>query len=939
MRKEFLRQVAETYIKNEGSDLTDYCFVFPNRRSSLFFKKYLGLSSDRPIFSPELVTISSLFSSISGLVTESKVSLLFYLYKVFQKVTGTQESFDEFIFKGDTILNDYDDIDKYLVDAQMLFTNIADLKEIGGDYSFLTDKQREAIEKFSAFQQFWDTLIKNKDGENEKSFTDLWKIMYEIYSSFRESLRNDAKAYEGMVYRDVIDKLSDKSLSLDESFPKTRYVFVGFNALNNCEKKLLNILRDSGKGDFYWDYYGSIIKDKMNMSSFFMDDNVKIYPPKYDIDDDRASEIHEQHFESIAIPSGVGQAKYVTTLLEELFPEGSTSKDDRAFNTAIVLPDENLLMPLLNSIPKNIESINVTMGYSLSNSSAAVFINLLGDLFTKIKTTAQGMKFYHLPVLGLLRHPYLKIMFHDDIEQINKRIVDGNMAYVSPEILQVNDFFKLLFNESAFLQKDKVEALAEIINYEKELLLQLQSFVSGIDREFIYQYYLTINSIESLGLEIFPKTFFKLQQQLVSTVAIPFKGEPLAGLQIMGPLETRALDFENLIILSVNEGTFPKKGVSTSLIPYNLRQGFSLPNYEFQDAIAAYHFYRNIYRAKNIYLLHDSRTFGMVAGEESRFIKQLKYHHNVDMTEKVLSFGVEKRIIEPIVIEKNEAMIDKIFAKNFSASGLDTYISCPLKFYYQVVEGRREEDEVTEEVFADKFGSMYHNVMEWIYTPFVGKYVSKEDLAQITTDQINLLIGRAFEQVMKLSVIEGYNKVTAALILRYVQKTLEVDMKMTPFKFIDTEKKVYYKLDSAELSRPMNFYGIIDRLDSKEGMIRVVDYKTGGVSMNYASVADIFSGSHDKRPYTAFQLFFYIFILIKKGVISSPESITATIYSLKTIFKSPNPEMMVTNEAYKEFEESLYALINEIANLSIPFKGCDDDKYCSYCPFKVNCNK
>ena len=932
---EFLRQVAATFVNKIGSDLSEYCFVFPNRRSSLFFKKYLGLSSNVPVFAPKIETISSLLTTASGLVVDSKVSLLYILYQTYLDVANSVETFDEFLHKGDTILNDFDDVDKYIVDAKMLFTNIAELREIGGDYSFLSDSQKAAIRDMAAFQQFWDTLISNKEGENEKFFTNFWTNMYELYCSFREKLEQKGKAYEGMVYRSVAEHL--KTSELTAIFKHKHYVFVGFNALNNCEKKILNTLRDAGLADFYWDYYGEMIQDKMNMSSFFMKENVLVYPSKYQL----ISEEVDTNYNVVGVSSAIGQAKLLKDILHKLLPQESAADlENKAFRTAIVLPDEGLLLPVINSIPEYIEKVNVTMGYSLSNSSIAAFISYIADLFTKLKIEGSRVLFYHKSVLGLLKHPFVMKNNRAVVIPLIEKITTGNMVFVDSGDLQVSELCSTIFDTNFFFSGSFVSvSIAAMIEYEQKILSSLQSLVAPIDREFVYQTYIYLNTLKDLDLQLSSATFFRFQQQMMSSISIPFRGEPMAGLQIMGPLETRVLDFDNLIILSVNEGVFPKKSISTSLIPYNLRRGFDLPNYEFQDAIAAYHFYRSIYRASNVYMLYDTRTVGMNIGEESRFIKQLRYHHKVNLKESFVKLSAQKTEIIPKEIKKSEKILNKLRTRYYSASSLETYMSCSLKFYYQAIEKVKEEEEVRESVQADMFGSIYHKVMESIYNSVKDKPIEKVVLESFTKSQLEQIIEEVFKKLMQLDRIEGYNKVTAALLLRYVQKTLEEDIKLTPFTFVEAEKDMFFPIHFDELGCSLNFVGYIDRIDKVDGLLRIIDYKTGGVKIDFREVAEIFDRERENRPYTAFQLCFYLFLLLENGYITSPESAKLVVYTIKTIFRQSNPEMMLVEDQYAEFRERLLGLFAEILDPDIPFKAEGGEKACEYCLFKTKCGR
>ncbi|MBR5610733.1 MAG: PD-(D/E)XK nuclease family protein [Bacteroidales bacterium] len=929
----FLWQVAKLYLEREGDAIAECCFVFPNRRSSLFFKKYLGEMIDKPLFSPALITINNLFSEISGLKVADKISLLIDLYKEYNI-----SSFDEFVFWGDILLNDFDDIDKYMVDAEKLFTNIKDLHELDGGYEFLSQEQIKAI------KSFWRTFNEYSAGTKEQQFLSLWNNLYRIYSNFRSHLESKGEAYEGLIYRMVADAANsamglpqptengetDEGVIALQKLAKRykKIVFVGLNALNECEKRLLSYLKREGVADFYWDFYGDEITDSANKSSLFMKENILQYPSAYPLPDGQTGrDLTERKIEVIGVPSAVGQAKYLTGLLPQLDP----------VEISIVLPDENLLFPVLNSIPEEIQDVNVTMGYSLKNSQVASFMGMLAPLWKKAKEVDGETQFYHASVIALLGHKYIQGLegVGERAKRLKREIVEKNMIFVPAEILAGDDIIGLIFRQ-------RPEQMAD---YQIALLEELQKGLNPLDKELVLGYFKCINRLKGFNLDIKDETYFKLLGQLVSGISIPFNGEPLSGLQIMGPLETRALDFENVVILSCNEGKFPSKSVSNSFIPYNLRKGFGLPNYEFQDSIWAYHFYRSIYRARKVYLLYDTRTEGVGrSGEVSRYVKQLKYHHGVEMRERVVSFKIESSPETKVAVQKSDDVIKRLFEHNFSASSVNTYLDCPLKFYLQAVEKIKEEEEVSEQVEANVFGTMFHEVMQHIYEPYCGEIVSEDILSHWIDDEKSIMgfIHDAFRKEMKVSRVEGKNKIVEALILRYVKRTLEQDRRRAPFVFTSVEERCPVMVKLPSLEGEVKFFGIIDRRDGIDGNDRIVDYKTGGYSIKWKEVGDMFDLPADKRPYTAFQMMLYLFLLDKKGLVKDMDKVVLSVCSLRDLFSTDKSvtEFAITPQDYELFVERLYDLIeNQIFNKEIPFEAKGEGKTCEYCPYSVVCNK
>lgn len=1078
MRQEFLRQVAEVYLEKHGHEMRDLLFVFPNRRSSVFFQRYLGEQAGMPVFTPDITTINSLFGELSGLAAGDRLELLYELYKIYTRhITSCTESFDEFLYWGDTILNDFDDIDKYLVDAESLFANITDLKEIDDRYSYLSQNQRNAI------SEFWGNLLSYIDGEKEQSFMEIWRNMYRIYCDFRKTIAEKGLAYEGMIYRKVAENLlereqegcpfshdrksecrghecieseyikgedethgygslasesrvavnynmrsgedvglesesrvfrgdsvrcesaagkgvddcgsgnSGKAAGPDQdraeagrpgrdeedvAFRKLdtyrKVVFVGLNALNKCEKVLLDVLKKEGKACFSWDYFGDIIRNPENKSSFFMDENIIRYKDTYPLSED-GGRPEKQNIEVIGVPSMVGQAKYVAEIIEKEIlqtagADGQPRKENdvlkKAFDTAIVLPDEKLLMPVLNSIPETIPRINVTMGYSLSNTNCASFMNLYSQLYLHSVTRNGRPYFYFRNVRDLLNHPYVLSGSEEAARKIKAEIIKSNRIYVDDSIFSGDELIESLFCgayrvlQNAQEWKDgkkgtEYDVIRDIAQAQYELLGKLHGRLDSLEGEFIYHYHAAITRMLNLNLPISMSTYFRLLRETVNMCQIPFKGEPLSGLQIMGNLEMRALDFRNLIILSVNEGIFPSHSVSNSMIPYNLRVGFELPDYEYQDAISAYHFYRSIYRAENIYLIYDTRTGGSNTGEVSRFVKQLKYQHGADIRESIVNYHIPSPETEEKVQEKTPEMVETLKKMYYSASSVNTYLDCPLKFYFQNVEGMRDEDDVMEDIEANVFGLLYHSIMQDLYTPFVNRTVTEQDIDRIISGDVLIkqAIKAAFLKCAQIHEIEGKNKIIEALLYKFVTETLKYDRTLCPFQYIAAEKECLAKWQLPDSSQTVRLKGYIDRIDlmlkngsagkEREEQLRIIDYKTGKSEIRYREPQEMFDKENETRPYTALQLMFYYLLLredtLKRTVVPHPESTVLAVYSLKTLVKREFPTFMTSAEELEEFEKQLGRTFMEIFDQNVPFTQTADLRKCEYCPFRVICKR
>ncbi len=983
---EFLRSAARAFVKNEAlafidapaHPFGDTTFVFPNRRSMKFFQKYLGEEYgkvyNKPLFSPLMLTISELFGELSGLQSIDPIEAQYILYRNYIELKCSsandnagldygqmmeRESFDEFLHWGNAIIADYNDIDKYLVDASQLFTNIKDLKQLDSDYSFLSEKQRKAVEQF--WRSFWDI---DENSSKKKSFASLWEIMYALYQNFRKELEEKGVGYEGMIYRKVAEAVSGKRATGDISdiegilSGNDRYknvVFVGFNAPNRCEKALMRWFKEHKRGDFYWDFYGPMVTDKENKASMFISDAVKEFPSRYELEQ---YETALPQFNVIGVPSGVGQAFVVSDILKGI------SADD-ALKTSVVLPDENLLMPVLNSIPEKFGRVNVTMGFPISATPLMNFMAALSQLQKDVKTRGRKECFYHMSVVELLKHEYVRDAALEESEELVKAIAKHNYVFIElgNELLETvrHPLLKSIFAIPC--------TSAALLDYLIAVLKELDSYVDTLGKEFIYKYYLAVKRLKELDIPMKKETCLRLLSQITSSITIPFRGEPLAGLQVIGSLETRALDFENVIILNVNEGRFPASSQSDSLIPYNLRVGFSLPTYEVMDAIAAYHFYRSIYRAKNVWLLYDTRSEGIQSGEASRYVKQLKFHYNVDVNEMVVGLQpVEAEdIAEPVVVKTPqvmEKMIGKFVGENgkcLSASSLKTYIACPMRFYLEKIEGIREEDSVSEEIESNDFGTLFHYVMENIYSRHVGSEVVKETIEREIANVANIerLIDEGFKELGVREIL-GQNLIVREVIKKYVTLTLMEDMKHTPFIYVASEGDFYHRMGIGN-GLSVKFIAKIDRIDKKEsGSLRVIDYKTSSKKpANITSeIPVMFDGGYERRSEEwideSFQLYLYAYIIannpdkvaLKNGtpvnfaVTESESSLDMVIYP---ITKIKDRESIKCESIYKgkleEFETALKGCIEEIFNKDIPFTAAKSEKSCKYCMFKSICGR
>ena len=961
----FLKQVADHYM-SEG-DISSRCLIFPNRRSQVFFKKYLGeavAAAGSPIIAPESLTINDFFYRIAAVQASDRVSLLLELYDCYKALNPAAEPLDEFIFWGDVILGDFDDVDKYLVDPKRIFTNVKEFREIQDSFSYLSDTQREAMERFVRHFKSPSGAPATGNGDVKERFLQIWNILLPLYESFRAALSGKGMSYEGMTYRNLVDRLETEAVTdvLAGSFPNVKeFVFVGLNALNECERTVARKMRKAGIGSFVWDFQGSLLKDPGNNASLFMSRNISELGQAFTLDD---SDIGIPEIEVISVPSSTGQAKLLPSIV----------KDD---SYAVILPDESLLIPVLNSIPPEIKDINVTMGYPMKGSAFFDFMGLVSSMQNRLRMKDGEWYFYHSQVWAIFSSGLFKRVSAGD--QATKDVVEAVKKeakyYIPEKDLRGTPLLDLIFIPVVKDPKSTSPAqIRDYARYLRDLVRGLASMMApdpemAIEMEFAKKAYNAVNQLGGKGLEVLPATFSRLLVQLLSPMSVPFNGEPLKGLQIMGPLETRALDFKHLVILSCNEGVFPRRGVSSSFIPPELRKGFGLPTHEYQDAIWSYYFYRMIQRAETVTLVFDSRTEGLKNGEESRFIKQLEYHYNLPLKRSLVRAGA--KVHDPAGdIPKTEAHAEAVRNIVLSASSLKSYLDCPAKFYFSKVEGLNEETEVAGDLDSGTLGDVYHSTMQALYLgegamdpsydmsdrkrnaafPGALKEITKEYISSWLNrrDDIKKRIRSLIMAQLHTLEVSGRNLVLESIIVQYVLKTLERDKELLErlgldsFRIIGLEKQYFGKIDG------FNFVGYIDRMDSfLPGEVRIVDYKTGKVEDKDVDINEgnatqtaeaLFGDRNENRPKIAFQIFLYD-ILAQEDPDVKGKAVTNSIYQPAVLFKEGVKNVPMCDRFNEEVMGRLHKILAEMTDTSVPWRRTGEEKTCSWCDFKMICGR
>lgn len=687
--KTFLGEVAADLYARYGEALSERAVLFPSRRARLFFVDALARIANRPMWQPEWVTIDDLMTEISGLRCGDRLRLITELYRIYSEYHD--EPFDRFYFWGDMLLTDFDTVDKYLIDASMLFRNIEDIKEIEADISYLTPSQLRII-------AFWTSLGEEADlSEEKRRFLAIWRTLGPIYRRFRERLAALGIAYNGMVQRAAAERIREGTFSFDG--PR-RFVVAGFNALSECEKRLFKFLSTAAETDFYWDY-DSYYRDRPEQEAgMFVRENIVQFPPRAELSHDNMASVGKE-MTAVAAVSNAVQCKYVATILRSLAARGELGKE-----TAVVLTDENLLLPLLHALPPEIGHVNVTMGYPLRSSLAYTFVERLLELQAHRRRRGEGWTFYHTDVTGLLSHPYVAGCDVELTRRLEEEIVQERRIAVDGAWLGRNELLRTIFAPAADWRALAVWLSAVVAAvarqpYEGDDARQRVEFLAVIAEELER----LRNSLDECAINPTPEIFASLLRRHLQTLRIPYEGEPLEGVQVMGILETRNLDFENVVILSMTDDNFPGNHMAqSSFIPYNLRAAYALPTPEHHEGVYAYYFYRLIQRASRVWMLYCAHADDKSTGEPSRYIRQIEYESGFPLRRIEVGVDVNLAGSTPIEVAKDEGVMRRLL--RFTDPGSDAslsptaffrYVACPLRFYFHSVARLDSDDEISEE--------------------------------------------------------------------------------------------------------------------------------------------------------------------------------------------------------------------------------------------------
>ncbi len=957
----FLERIAAHIYDRYGDSLEKQCLVFPNRRASLYFLKYLSAKTSKPVWAPAVKTINELFSSFSTLQIAENEQLIFELYLIYRKLNPKAESFDDFYFWGEMLLNDFDDVDKYLADAQGLFTTVGDIKKIDSEFGNLTPDQVKAV------RQFWINFDPLSATKQKSEFLDIWSILPQFYLGFRDTLINKGLAYEGIVYRNLAESCMKGHMP---EFKWENFHLIGFNALNSCERILMKTLKKYNKARFYWDYDNSFIQEgSVHSAGFFIKHNLADFgndmPDDWDYDTFASGSSAYVRRRIIETSSDVAQVKLVPDILKDT-PEVAGPE---AHHTAIVLSDENLLIPLISTIPDFIPDVNITMGYPVKFSPVYSLIRNLINLQKNAKITGQTLLFDHLDVINLLKHNYISDKKDIKSNDIITNLILENKLWVSADYLNGFEGYANLFRKT-----DTPESFnSYLINILQNLFIiegsddasKEKLFEINIRNEFIYRTLLAINRLSSIidrsGIQMRTFTYLRLIDKVIRSLSVPFSGEPLNGVQIMGILETRTLDFKNLIILSVNEGIMPKSTTSSSFIPYSLREAFGLPTIRHQDSIYAYYFYRLLERSENVTFIYNSNSEGLRTGEMSRFLLQLKYLNEKppEFTSIGFKFSAPQRISN--ILQRSERINEQLKKtyiypgrKALSPSAVNTWLNCRMRFYYRYICGLKEPEIISTEIDPALFGELLHKIMNKLYSPFIGRLINQESIRFLRKDKSSI------ESIIHETINSKYaggkesfldnDQIISSILYSYVDLVLRYDATIGNITILSLEKEIYSTLSIRCNNEvvDINAGGIMDRLDSINGTLRIIDYKTGNVIGEIDSVGSLFDPENKKRNDAWFQLLMYceIYALNNKGKVCpslySIRKISDPDYTDKLKIKADKTsESVLTDYSLirKEFVSGLEKTISSIFDKDQPFTMTEQKRLCESCLYRQLCQR
>jgi len=954
--KSFLEYIADDMLAKYGSNLSRLAVVFPNKRASLFLNEYLARKTEQPLWSPHYITISELFRNYSQRLVADPIKLVSDLHKTFTECTGIDESLDHFYGWGQLLLSDFDDVDKNMAPADRVFANLRDIHELD-DISYLSQEQKDILRHFfSNFNEEHNTELKRR-------FLQLWSHIGDIYHAFNQRLADQGLAYEGALYREVAELQ-------DIEFEYETYIFVGFNLLQKVEQDLFLRMKHEGKARFYWDFDDYYLGK--NEAGHYIAQYLSDFPNELD-NTDRAiyhNFAKQKDITFIAAPTENIQARYISTWLR---------KDERLQSgrqTAIVLCNEDLLQTAIHSLPEEVEKMNITTGYPLAQTPIAAMVNLL------ISQEANGYdtqrQCYRLHYINhVLRHPYAQYIsekFREVYDQLNTQ----KDYYPKVEHLAIDDGLALLFpalgNESADFNLRLLRWLLSLVRHIATTVDSTNPVDSPLTAESIFQMYTVLNRLADLtaagDLCVDVITLQRLVTQIVNTTSIPFHGEPVEGIQMMGVLETRNLDFNHLLLLSCNEGYLPKSVSDTSFIPYSIRKAYGLTTIDHKVAIYAYYFHRLLQRADDITIVYNNSTEDGQTGEMSRFMLQMMVEKGQPIRQLTLQAGQKPTIHDPQPIMKTPqvcSVLQQRFAKEaggISPTAINRYLRCQLQFFYHYVSGISESDDNEEDIIDNRvFGNIFHLAAQLIYQRLMqhSQRILATDIDELLKTQVDIerAVDEAFKQELfqikdparPLPAFDGLQLINREVIIKYLRQLLEIDRRLAPFTILGLERRVTMDITVNSKASAVNstIGGFIDRLDSittPDGhqRIRVIDYKTGSKRLKAIPDVDAIFAQESLKDHSDYSLQSFLYSHIVRLSSGDTPVSPALLFIQHAGTDDYDPTLCLGKEPVidiasvsERFMELLNGVITEIFDPEVSFVPTDDRQRCTNCPYATLC--
>jgi len=959
----FLNLVArDLYLKygNGKTGLADVTVVFPNRRARLFFDDCIAACSTQPVWSPQYTTIEELFQSQSDLRPADRIEIVTLLHRIYQEQLHTDESLDSFWSWGELMLADFDDVDRNLAPAGQLFSLLREQREMT-DISFLTEEQKKALE------QFFGEMKNAQPTQLREHYQAVWSVLGNIYEKFGKLLADKGIGYNGMIQRRVIANLDTERLTAG------RYAFVGFNSLDRAERELFRAIQKAGKALFYWDYDPAYTESSLlHEAGRFLRDNLKEFPNE--LPRELFNDMHKARLTIVEASTDNAQARFIPQWL------GSLNVEKAGKETAIVLADENLLQPVLHSLPQErIGSVNITMGYKLSETSLFSLVTALIDM-QRLASRNKG-KLSIQSISRILSNP-MTAALSSDASKILAELRKTRRMFPDPATLKADEklaaFFTLVTDNLSLLRylQNVLKALVPVIRERAD-----DTLFQPLNQESLYRIYTQINRLYSLAesgnLEISTDTLCRLIRSVLSSTTVPFHGEPAVGMQIMGLIETRNLDFRNVLLLSAQEGTLPKSGQNASFIPYNIRVAFGLTTMQDKSAVSSYNFHHLLQRAENVTMVYNGNADapGIGKGQISRYLLQLIVS-GADIQRITLKPDRSDTDVTPLSVQKTKAVLEELCRqydytnkKSFlSPSALNKYIDCKLQFYLAQIAGLKKPDETDTDIDFAMFGTLFHKSAELTYNYLASETpdstVTSQNIEALLKDYAKLdsFVQQAFtleyfnKRPISKTDYSGTQAINYEVILKYLRQILRMDMELyAPFQYIGSESDGYTHfitvpnpLQSGSQLQ-IRLKGIIDRIDLKDGILRIVDYKTGKDKGHPGTIDDLFPPTESKkRKSQAFQIMYYAYIMSMQPQFSKYRLAPTLLYT-RTSSKPTKEDIYYklgtdyltdfSAQCGQEFEERLKNIISEIFNPDITFEPTDDKETCRNCDFSQLCGR